>query len=116
MNYFIRFVLAILLTSLSYFLGSHLMNHALSLFQAFIIGISVVSLGSITEAIGAPIWLIVALPFPIGMTLLYLFLDQPFLTWLFTYLIILGLYCIIHMIMSYFFKFHSLIPAWKLSK
>lgn len=115
MNYFINFVVAILLTSLSYFFGSRIMTNGISFWQALMIGAAVVSLGAITEAVGSPIWLIILIPFPVGMLLLFLFLKQPLLTWFLTYLITLALYTIIHMIASYFFHFYSLIPAWKLS-
>ncbi|MCR2822601.1 hypothetical protein [Lederbergia panacisoli] len=115
MIYVISFVLSILLTSLSYFFGSHLLKNGLVFWQAFLIGATVVSLGAITEALRAPIWLIVIVPFPIGMFLLYHFLQKPILIWFLTYVAILAIYTGIHLIMSYFFKFHSLIPAWKLS-
>lgn len=115
MNYFFSFVLSIVLTSLSYFLGSFLVKSNIAVWQAFIIGISVVSLGALTEVFNAPIWLIVLLPFPVGMMLLYLFLNKPLQAWFLTYITILALYSMIHIIMSYFFEFHSLIPAWKLS-
>jgi hypothetical protein len=115
MNYFLCFVLAVSLTSLSYFFGSILTKNAISVLAAFIIGTSVVSLGSITEALGAPIWLIVLIPFPVGMFLLYLFMKKPLPIWFLTYITTLALYSVIHIIMSYFFNFHSLIPAWKLS-
>ena len=115
MNYMISFIIAILLTSLSYFLGSRLLTNGIATWQALIIGISVVSLGAITEALGAPIWLIVVIPFPVGMLLLFLFLNKPLHTWFFTYLTTLILYTLIHILASYYFHFHSLIPAWKLS-
>ncbi|WP_087975169.1 hypothetical protein [Oceanobacillus rekensis] len=115
MNYIISFIIAILLTALSYFFGSRFITNGIAIWQALIIGISVVSLGAITEALRAPVWLIVLIPFPVGMLLLFLFLNKPLHTWLFTYLTILVLYTVIHMIASYFFHFHSLIPAWKLS-
>jgi|SRR5690349_4551019 hypothetical protein len=115
MNYFLSFVLSIVLTSLSYFLGSYFIRNDIAFWQALIIGASVVSLGAITEFLGAPIWLIVLIPFPVGMFLLYLFLDEPFHTWFSTYITVLALYSVIHVVMSYFFQFHSLIPAWRLS-
>lgn len=115
MNYFISFLLATLLTAFSYFLGSLLIRNGIAVWQALIIGVAVVSLGAITEALGAPIWLIVLIPFPVGMFLLYLFLNKPFDTWFLTYLTILVLYSVIHVVVSYFFQFHSLIPAWRLS-
>ncbi|MFC4404636.1 hypothetical protein [Gracilibacillus xinjiangensis] len=87
----------------------------LHIIQALIIGISVVSLGALTEFFGAPIWLIVFIPFPVGMLLLYLFLKTSFLKWLGTYMFILFLYTILHIVVSYFLQFHSLIPAWQLS-
>ena len=115
MNYVISFVIAILLTALSYFFGSRLITNGIAAWQALIISISVVSLGAIAEALGAPIWLIVLIPFPVGMLLLFLFLNKPLHIWFFTYLTTLILYTVIHIIASYFFHFHSLIPAWKLN-
>ncbi len=115
MNYVISFVIAILLTSFSYFFGSRFITNGIAIWQALIIGTSVVSLGAITEALRAPIWLIVLMPFPVGMLLLFLFLNKPLYIWMFAYLTTLALYTVIHMIASKFFHFHSLIPAWKLS-
>ena len=115
MGYLTSFLLAILLTALSYFFGSLLLRNGIAVWQALIIGASVVSLGAITETLGAPIWLIVLIPFPVGMILLYLFLNGSLQIWFLTYLTTLALYSIIHVTMSYFFHFHSLIPAWKLS-
>lgn len=115
MNYLISFLLATLLTALSYFLGSLLTKNGIAVWHALIIGASVVSLGAFTEALGAPIWLIVLIPFPVGMFLLYLFLNKSLGTWFLTYLITLALYSVIHVVMSSFFQFHSLIPAWRLS-
>ena len=55
MNYFLSFVLSVVLTSLSYFLGSYFIRNDIAFWQALIIGASVVSLGAITEFLGAPI-------------------------------------------------------------
>lgn len=115
MHYFLSYLLAVVLTSLSYFLGSLFMQHSIGVWPALLIGISVVSLGAVTEALRSPVWLVIFIPFPVGMVLLYLFLKEPLHFWLITYLIILLLYTMIHVFMSYFFHFHSLIPAWKLS-
>src|SRR5690606_16233436 len=64
--------------------------------QALIIGFTVVSLGALTEYLGAPIWLIVLIPFPVGMLLLFLFLQQPLQIWFIAYITVLALYTIIH--------------------
>lgn len=114
-KYYFDFLLAILLTAFSYFLGSLILSNGLSTWQSFIIGTSVVLLGAVTEALKAPMWLIILVPFPIGMLLLFFFLNEPIQTWFLTYLITLVLYAVMHIIMSFFFKFHSLIPAWRLS-
>jgi hypothetical protein len=114
MSYFISFVVAVILTALSYFIGSLLAKNKIDFWKAFVIGGSVVSVGAITEALGAPIWLIVLAPFPVGMILLYVFLQKPLKTWLITYITTLLFYTIIHVIVSFFFDYHSLIPAWKL--
>lgn len=115
MKYGISFLAAILLTALSYFFGSLLITDGLFIWQSLIIGSCVVSLGAITEALDAPTWFIVILPFPVGMILLFLFLNQPLHIWFLTYLTTLVLYTFLHILASYFFHFHSLIPAWKLS-
>ncbi|MFC7687203.1 hypothetical protein [Ureibacillus sp. GCM10028918] len=115
MGYLFDFLLAIVLTALSYYIGSYLLRKDLSALQALIIGTSVVSLGAITEALNAPMLLIILVPFPVGMILLYLFLKESVKTWFITYLLTLAIYTVIHVMMSYFFKFHSLIPAWKLN-
>lgn len=54
MKYVISFSVAILLTALSYFLGSHFIANGMAIWQALIIGTTVVALGAITEALGAP--------------------------------------------------------------
>lgn len=116
MKYATDYVLAIVLTAFSYYLGSLIISDGITMWQAILIGLSVVSLGAITEAGGAPIWLIVLVPFPVGMILLYEILDVSIGKWFLTYMTTLGIYTGLHIIMSYFFYFHSLIPAWKLSK
>jgi uncharacterized membrane protein YjjP (DUF1212 family) len=63
----------------------------------------------------SPMWLIILTPFPVGMFLLFMFLDGSFMDWLITYSVTLLIYVILHVIASLFFHFHSLIPAWKLS-
>jgi len=115
-KYALDFILAIVLTAISYDLGSLIIGNGIAIWQALLIGFSVVSLGAITETVGAPIWLIVFVPFPVGMILFYLFLDASVGQWFLTYLTTLTIYTVIHIVMSYFFYFHSLIPAWKLSK
>ncbi|MFC4321372.1 hypothetical protein [Litchfieldia salsa] len=115
MKYFLNFILAVSLTGCSYYIASLLLRNELPFWQALIIGFSVVSLGALTEALGSPIWLIVFVPFPVGMFLLYLFLNVTVPQWFLTYIITLTIYTVIHIPMSYFFKFHSLIPAWQLS-
>ncbi len=116
MKYFVNFILAIVLTAISYDLGSLLISGGIYFWQALLIGFSVVSLGAITEAVGAPIWLIVLTPFPVGMILLFFILGTSVDKWFLTYLTTLAIYTVIHIVMSYFFYFHSLIPAWKLSQ
>lgn len=115
MRYLISLVTAILLTGLSYFLGDLFLTNELLLWEAIVIGASVVILGAIVEKLHSPMWLIILTPFPVGMLLLYLFLNEAWSEWLFTYLLTLLIYIIIHILASSMFRFHSLIPAWKLS-
>jgi hypothetical protein len=115
LKYLLDFILAVSLNGFSYFVASFILKNGLPFWQALIIGFTVVSLGALTEALGSPMWLIVLVPFPVGMFLLYSFLNVTVPQWFLTYIITLTIYTVIHIPMSYFFKFHSLIPAWKLS-
>ncbi|MBM7702809.1 hypothetical protein [Metabacillus iocasae] len=115
MKYVFDFILAVSLNGFSYFIASLIFKTELPFWQALIIGFAVVSLGALTEAVGSPMWLIVLVPFPVGMFLLYTFLNVAVPQWFLTYVITLAIYTAIHIPMSYFFHFHSLIPAWKLS-
>ncbi|CAM4402080.1 hypothetical protein [Paenibacillus tarimensis] len=114
MSYIRDFILAFTLTAASYYMGTLLVSGGIDWWEALLIGISVVSLGAITEGLNAPIWLIILVPFPVGMLLLYYFLNTTLIMWFSAYLTTLLIYTIIHILMSYSFRFHSLIPAWKL--
>lgn len=114
MNFWMSFVAAMALTALCYFLGSFFTRNPIAIWQAAVIGIAVVSLGAATEALGAPLWLVVLIPFPVGMTLLYVFLGRGFTPWIITYVVTLGIYTLIHILASALFDYHSLIPAWRL--
>ena len=100
MKYMINFLLAIILTSIAYFIGGVIFKTELTIFQSFMIGLSVVSLGAITEALHAPIGVIIFVPFPVGMFLLWLFLQKSLHIWFLTYLVTLVIYTILHMIMT----------------
>lgn len=115
MKYLFDFILAVSLNGFSYYIASLILKNELAIWQALLIGLSVVSLGALTEVMGSPMWLIVLVPFPIGMFLLYIFLNVTVPQWFLTYIITLAIYTVIHIPMSYFFSFHSLIPSWKLS-
>lgn len=115
MKYFFDFMVSVFLNGLSYYIASFVLGSDLSIWQALIIGFSVVSLGALTEALGSPMWLIVLVPFPVGMFLLYSFLQVSVPQWFLTYILTLAIYTVIHIPMSYFFHFHSLLPSWKLS-
>jgi hypothetical protein len=114
-KYLFDFILAVTLNGFSYYVGSMIISSGIPFWQAFIIGFTVVSLGALTEFLGSPMWLIVLVPFPAGMLLLYLFLGAALPLWFLTYITTLTIYVIIHIPMSYFFRFHSLIPSWRLS-
>ncbi|MDZ5609094.1 hypothetical protein U2I54_19000 [Bacillus pseudomycoides] len=90
------------------------MFNRLELWQPFIIGLAVVSAGALTEKLNSPMWLIIVIPFPIGITLLLSFLQWDGILWLSAYGLTLFYYIIFHIFLSYVFKFDSLIPAWKL--
>ncbi|GAK02840.1 LOW QUALITY PROTEIN: hypothetical protein JCM19037_1105 [Geomicrobium sp. JCM 19037] len=116
MRYALHFLVAVLLTAFSYYSGSLIVTDEHFVWQSLVIGFTVVSMGALTEKLGAPIWLIVLMPFPIGMSLLFMFLGELVGVWPLHMPLRSRFITILHMFVSYLFHFHSLIPAWKLSK
>lgn len=86
MKYMINFLLAIILTSIAYFIGGVIFKTELTIFQSFMIGLSVVSLGAITEALHAPIGVIIFVPFPVCRYVFVMVIFTRILTHMVSYL------------------------------
>ena len=114
MNYTCSFIFAVLFTSSAYFLADFTLFQYLHWMHPLLVGLSVVTAGALAEKLNSPMWLIILLPFPIGMGMLLAFLNWDIPSWLATYTLTLIYYTLIHMTLSRFFNFHSLIPAWRL--
>lgn len=106
--------MAIIFTSLSYYFADRTIYRYLVWWQPLLIGTSVVAAGALVEKLNAPMWLIIVIPFPIGMILLMWFFNWSIQRWFFTYSLTLVYYVILHIVLSWGVKFDSLIPAWKL--
>lgn len=114
MSYFISLIVAIFFTSLSYYLSDLTLFKKLGWWQPLLIGITVVLLGAFVEKIGASMWFIILLPFLVGIIILLSFYNWNIALGLYTYSLTLVYYVVLHVLLSYIFKFDSLIPAWKL--
>lgn len=78
------------------------------------IGFSVVVTGVLIEKLNFSMWVIITIPLLLGMTLLLFFFAWQWKPWFQTYLVTWVYYLAVHILLSYTFKFDSLIPAWKL--
>ena len=114
LNYVISYFAAIIFTAITYFFADITLFNKLIWWEPLVIGAVVVTAGALAEKFKAPMWLIILLPFPLGLGLLFTFLNVEVINWLFTYCLTLAYYTILHILISKFLKFHSLIPAWKL--
>ena len=114
MPYVFVYAAAVVLTALAYLAGDLTLHRRLAWYEAGLIGFAVVTLGALAERLGAPLWLIIATPFPVGMGLLYLLMGAGVREWAVTYALTLVYYVVVHVLASRFVGIHSLIPAWKL--
>lgn len=113
-TYVISYFGAILLTAFTYFFADITLFNKLIWWEPLVIGAVVVTAGALVEKIKAPMWLMIFIPFPFGLGFLFYFLNVEVIDWLITYSLTLVYYTILHILISKFLKFHSLIPAWKL--
>jgi len=114
--YIISYIVSVVFTSLSYVLSDVTLYNELSLWQPFVIGFTVVTVGAAIDKMKAPMLLIIIVPLFIGISLLYIFFDGKLVPWMVTYLVTWVYYAVFHVIFSYFFKIDSLIPSWSLGK
>jgi hypothetical protein len=105
--------IAILFTALSWGLGFYIVDKRVYVFTSLAIGCFVCLLGYSVASLGAPIWAVVAAPIPIDVLLLWYVLRKP-RRMAVAYVLIWGIYIVIHMLLSALLRYDSLIPAWRL--
>jgi len=112
---FVRYIVAITFTALSYLAGIYIVQRKLKVIGSAAIGCLVVTIGYVSAILKFPILLIFLLPFPFGFFGLYLISDRSIKKTFYSYGAVWIVYIIFHVILSGIFHFHSLIPPWKLS-
>ena len=105
--------IAILFTALSWGVGLYLVDKRVYLFASLAIGCFVCLLGYSVESLGAPIWAVVAAPLPLDLLLLWYVLRKP-RKMAMAYPLIWAIYIVVHILLSAFLHYDSLIPAWRL--
>jgi len=105
--------IAIFFTALSWGLGFYVVDRKAYIFSSMAIGCFVCLLGYSVASLGAPSWAIVAAPVPLDLLLLWYVLRQP-RKMAIAYPTIWAIYIVIHILISRFLHYDSLIPAWRL--
>lgn len=105
--------IAILFTALSWGVGLYLVDKRVHMFASLAIGCFVCLSGYSVESLGAPIWAVVAAPVPLDLLLLWYVLRKP-RKMATAYLLIWAIYVVVHILLSAFLRYDSLIPAWRL--
>jgi hypothetical protein len=105
--------IAILCTAFSWALGFYIADRKAHVFASLAIGCFVCLLGYSVASLGAPVWVVVAAPVPLDLLLLWYVLRQP-RKMIVAYPTIWVIYIVMHIMLSAFFRYDSLIPAWKL--
>ena len=105
--------IAIIFTALSWGLGLYLVDKRVYFFASLAVGCFVCLFGYSVASLGAPLWAVVAAPVPLDLLLLWYILRKPRKMAL-AYVSIWAIYIVIHMLLSAFLRYDSLIPAWRL--
>ena len=104
---------AIFFTALSWGLGFYIVDKKIYIFESAAMGCFVCLLGYSVQLLGAPIWAVVAAPIPLDILLLWYVLRKP-RKMAVAYVCIWAIYIVLHIILSAWLHYDSLIPAWKL--
>ena len=105
--------IAILFTALCWGLGFYIADKRVYIFAPLAIGCFVCLFGYSIESLGAPAWAVVAGPVPLDLLLLWYVLRKP-RKMLVAYVATWAIYILIHIPLSAFLRYDSLIPAWRL--
>jgi len=105
--------IAIFFTALSWGIGFYIVDRKVHIFSSLAIGCFVCLLGYSVASLGAPVWAVVAAPVPLDLLLLWYVLRLPRKI-IIAYPTIWAVYIVIHIALSAFLHYDSLLPAWKL--
>lgn len=105
--------IAILFTALSWGLGLYVVDRKVYVFASLAIGCFVCLLGYSISSLGAPSWAVVGGTAPLDLFLLWYLLRKPRKIML-AYGAVWGIYIVIHVMLSAFLRYDSLIPPWRL--
>jgi hypothetical protein len=105
--------IAILFTALSWGVGFYVADRTAHVFASLAIGCFVCLLGYSVASLGAPVWVVIAAPVPLDLLLLWYVLRTP-RKMVIAYPTIWLIYIVMHVVLSAFFRYDSLIPAWRL--
>jgi hypothetical protein len=105
--------IAIFFTALSWGIGFYVVDRKAYIFYSLAIGCFVCLLGYSVASLGAPVWAIVAAPVPLDLLLLWYVLRRP-CKMILAYPTIWAIYIVIHIALSAFLHYDSLVPGWKL--
>jgi hypothetical protein len=93
--------------------GFYIADRRVQIFASLAIGCFVCLLGYSVASLGAPVWIVVAAPVPLDLLLLWYVLRQP-RKMVIAYPTIWAIYAVMHIVLSTFFRYDSLIPLWRL--
>jgi hypothetical protein len=108
------FGVAILFTGLAYVIGISVAEQRMRIVGSLLIGVVVVTLGYVAKYFHAPIWLVIALPIPFGIIILWYVVGKRVRQTIVAYITTWIAYLVFHVLLSAIFHYDSLIPPWHL--
>ena len=105
--------IAILATALAWGFGFFIADRRVHIFSSLAIGCFLVLIGYSTASLGAPPWLVIAVPTATDFILLWYVMRTPrkmAVAYVYTWIIYIGL----HIVLSGTLRYDNLIPPWRL--
>lgn len=106
--------IAIIFTALSFVIAIYIIKKKIKIVGPFLIGVVGVTVGWLAYYIQLPSWLVMVMPIPFGLTILWFIVGKKIKTALMTYGVAGIPYLVFHILLSLIFHYDYLIPAWHL--
>jgi len=110
---YLRYLMNIVFTSLVLLAADWTLYQRMIWWQDLLIATSIIMVAAAVMSSRLPFFMIFVCQFPLSIALMLTFFAWDWQAWLYTYVLAITYYSLLHILLSLFIKYDSLIPAWR---